>query len=93
MINNSSCYGRMRSVSYNERRTMLMKRRRNRGLNGIVGFFKNLAYCHERYKLECEYDDCSPLREYFRDHPDEEKDYYKSYKAELAKLNKKYGKN
>ena len=75
---------------------MLMKHRRNRGfkvIKGITGIFKDLAYEHERYKLECEYDICSPMQEYYNSHPDAKEEHDISYGKELAKLNKKYGKH
>lgn len=69
-----------------------MKHRRNRGFKGIAGFFKELAYNYERCKLEEKWYVCSPMQEYFNSHPDEEEEHDISYGKELAKLNKKYGK-
>jgi hypothetical protein len=70
-----------------------MRHKSNRGFKGITGVFKNIAYGCERYKLECKFDVCSPMQEYFNSHPEEEKEHYIAYGKALAKLNKKYGKH
>lgn len=70
-----------------------MKHKKNRGFKGITGFFKGLAYDHERYKLECEYYICSPMQEYYYSHPDAMEEHDMEYEEALAKLNKKYDKH
>lgn len=70
-----------------------MRHKRNRGLKGITGVFKELSYRKERCELERKWDVCSPMQEYFNSNPEEEKEHYIEYGKALAKLNKKYGKH
>lgn len=68
-------------------------RQKNRRIKKVEDFFKNLLYSYERNKLEREYakyDDCTPMREYYSQHPDEEKILYDAYHEDLKKLKKKY---